>query len=351
MSVLHLRRDMVVVEQEPVVEIDKPFPLRTIDNSEIEAEAHSVEDDHHDDGRAPGRTFFQTVRLWLNILGAIIVVLAYPAMMMMASDVGDRNVSSLVDRTRWTAPWAGGAATLMEDHFVEYGWASDAPSWTPMARLTGKPAYQSAMAGALGEFITLQQTQMASLGLTDPDLTAAARLVTQNSTAIQLRAARDSLVSYDRRLRRRASAVANTPMQIADQLGMLSGWAVEGQARVAAAAESGNGPFDAGATRAVYGAKGVAMAAYTVIDTMHWPDAAKAADQRAAALQAWKDAAEFHPMFVINGSTDGSLFGNHAASMGFLLTKAQKATDEFAAAVRGASAAPIIAPAVTAPAK
>jgi hypothetical protein len=122
---------------------------------------------------------------------------------------------------------------------------------------------------------------------------------------------------------------------------------VKQEASVAKIAETRNGPFDVEATRAVYGAKGAAAAAYTVLDTMHWPDAARVATQRSAALAAWKEAAEFHPMFVLNGSPDGSLFGNHAASMGFLLMKAQKATAEFADAVRNAPPPqPIIANAV-----
>jgi hypothetical protein len=72
------------------------------------------------------------------------------------------------------------------------------------------------------------------------------------------------------------------------------------------------------------------------LDTMHWPEDAKAAAARNAALAAWKLAAEFHPLVVLNGSPDGSLFGNHSASMGFLLNQAQKATADYKALVAAA---------------
>lgn len=354
MSVLKLRRDMVVADEESAVEISAPFPLRKIDKAEIEVEveAEVTEVEFEEEAPAPRagrqRTFFGAVRLWSGVAAGIAAVCAYPAMMIAASDVGDGNVSSVVDRTRWTSPAAGGVAQLMEKHFNDLGWAPDAENWTPMARLTAKPAYQSAMAGSLGEFVTLTQAQLASVGLEDTDLVAASRLISANATAAQLRAGRDALLSYDRRMKRRASAVASTPMQISEQLTLINSWAGKSQTELGAAAQVTDGnPLNTPATQAVYAAKGRGIAAYTVLDTMHWPDATRVATQRSAALAAWKDVAEFHPVFVLNGSPDGSLFGNHATSMGFLLGRAQKATDDFAAAVRATQPAiPMIANAV-----
>jgi hypothetical protein len=354
MSVLKLRRDQVVVEEEPAVEIDKPFPLRKIDHDEIEGEITEVEAtavEIEEPRRGPRirkhRTFFGHVRFWFNIAIVVVAVAAYPFMMVTGSDVGDRNVSSGIDRTRWTSPAAGGVVTLMEQHFNNLGWAKDAAEWSPMGRLTGKPAYQAAMAGSLGEFVKLTNNQLSVGGQEDPDLTAASRLISEDATGAQLRAARDALTSYDRRLKRRASAAASTPAQIIDQLALIDSWSVKHQTAVAKTAETRNGVLDNEAVSAVYGAKGAAVAAYTVLDTMHWPDASRVATQRSAALAAWKEAAEFHPMFVLNGSPDGSLFGNHAASMGFLLMKAQQTTSELADAVRAAPApTPIIANAV-----
>ena len=369
MSVLKLRRDMVVVEEEAAVEAavepraapgagadadtDRPFPLRRIEPDEIEVEATEVSEYEPEDLVAEPRertrkrrTFFGHVRLWLNVAAALVVIAAYPTMMVTGSDVGDRNVTSTIDRTRWTSPWAGGVVTLMEQHFNQLGWAKDAATWSPMGQLTAKPAYQAAMAGALGEFVKLSNAQLSAEGQ-DLDLTAAARLLSEEANGAQLRAARDALANYDRRLKRRASAAASTSAQIGDQLALIDAWATKYQGEVGKAAETRNGPFDAEAARAVYRAKGAAVAAYTVLDTMHWADAAKVATERSAALAAWKEAAEFHPMFVLNGAPDGSLLGNHAASMGFLLMKAQKATADLAEAVRNTPpATPIIANAV-----
>jgi hypothetical protein len=218
----------------------------------------------------------------------------------------------------------------MEEHFNDLGWATDAPSWMPMARLTGKPAYQTAMAGAVGEFVTLVNAQASTSGEVDADLSAAARLISAGSTGIQLRAARDALVNYDRRMRRRSATPVATPAQLAEQLALIDAWAVKSQAEiVASAAVLGGSPIDDEATRAVYSAKGRAMAAYIFLDTMTWPENAKAAEARSVALEAWRAAARFHPLIVLNGSPDGSIFGNHAASMGFLIGQAQKATANF----------------------
>lgn len=343
MSVLQLRRDMVVVEEEPAVEIDKPFPLRTIekrdDITEV-ADAEVTEVEHEELEEHPRRSLVATMRLWLNAAILASAVLAYPVATVLATDVGDGRVAGVVDRTKWTAPWAGAAATLMEKHFNELGWAKDAASWTPMARLTAKPAYQTAMAASIGEFAALQARQASASGETDPDLSVAARLVSPSSTAIQLRAARDALVNYDRRMRRRAAAPATTPAQLAEQLSLIDTWAVKSQGEVASAAQLGGGFIDHEATRAVYAAKGRAMAAYVFLDSMSWPDDAKAARARSAALEAWRKAAQFHPFIVLSGSPDGSLFGNHAASMGFLIAQAQSATAEFKLAVTNAQPVP-----------
>ncbi|HVY87905.1 MAG TPA: hypothetical protein VG942_03505 [Hyphomonadaceae bacterium] len=353
MSVLHLRRDMVVVKKEPdpapdpAVEIEKPFPLRKIEEDPaddvIEAEAEEISEHHdHDEAHPPGG-FMRAVRFWFNAALLVAILGAYPTLVVMSSNVGDGNISGMVDRSKWSIPWTGGASTLMEKHFDELGWASDAPSWAPMARLTAKPAFQSAMAGAIGEFVTLENAQANASRQDDPDLAAAARLVSKDSTSVQLRAARDALTSYDRRLHRRAATVATTPAQLAEQLKLVETWAMKSQSEIAAAAATaGNSPIDAATTKAVYAAKGRAMAAYVFLDTMIWPQAPRAAEARAAAMDAWKVAAEFHPMIVLSGKADGSVFGNHAVSMGFLVARAQKATDDFLVTL---ATAPAVSPA------
>ena len=91
--------------------------------------------------------------------------------------------------------------------------------------------------------------------------------------------------------------------------------------------------MDEQATRAVYAAKGRAAVAYLALSSMQWPESVEAAKAREAAMAAWKDVAKFHPLIVLNGDPDGSLFGNHPASMGFLVARADAATKAFEALV------------------
>lgn len=357
MSVLKLRRDMVVVDEESAAakaaESDKPFPLRkiepeTADEDVIEGE---LNDDHGDDEAGEdeqhGKTLFQHVRFWFNATVIVAGISAYPAMVIASSDVGDGDIGKSAMRSDWTAPWVGGAATLMEKHFNDLGWASDAPAWSPMARLTAKPAYQAAMASSLGDFIKLENAQAVTADRADPDLEAASRLISSGSTAVQLLAARDALTNYDRRLRRRDVSSVSTSAQVFEQLSLLSSWGEVSQEEIAASAKSvGGNPFDEDATRAVYAAKGRAAVAYTVLESLQWPETPAAAKAREEALAAWKSAAQFHPLIVLNGDPDGSLFGNHATSMGFLIGQAQKATDNFRAAF---APAPVVAAAPAAP--
>ena len=157
MSVLKLRRDQVVVEDEPaanaVAGIDRPFPLRKREPEDANIiEAEIVDAEEHDEAAhdvSPHKTFGQHVRFWFNTVAIVALLGAYPAMVIAASDVGDRDLDHLVNRADWASPWVGGAATLMDQHYTQLGWAPDAEAWEPMARLTAKPAYQSAMAAAL----------------------------------------------------------------------------------------------------------------------------------------------------------------------------------------------------------
>ncbi len=346
MSVLKLRRDMVVVEDDTetqrVAENDRPFPLRKrepehddIIEAEIAPADADVEDDAEDEAVHPRRkTVFQHIQFWFNATAIVVLLAAYPVMTIASSDVGDRDFEQLVNRAEWASPWAGGAATLMEQHFDQLGWAADADPWEPMARLTAKPAYQSAMASSLGDVIKLANVQTTAAGTPDADLQAASRLVTEDSTAIQLRAARDALVNYDRRLRRRDQLTDFTPQQIGDQLALVNAWSIVSAQEIATSTTAiGGSPMDEQATRAVYAAKGRAAVAYLALSSMQWPESVEAAKAREAAMAAWKDVAKFHPLIVLNGDPDGSLFGNHPASMGFLVARADAATKSFEALV------------------
>lgn len=356
MSVLKLRRDMVVVEEEPVAdpvtENDRPFPLRTreSDDSDI-IEAQVVDDDESESEHEPVRaykTFGQHVRFWFNTVVIVGLLGAYPAMTIASSDVGDRDLEKLVNRADWAAPWVGGVSTLLEQHFDQLGWASDSEAWEPMARLTAKPAYQSAMAASLGDALKLATVQSAIAGQPDADLEAASRLVKEDSTGVQLRAARDALLNFDRRLRRRDVATDFTARQVSEELALLSTWAaISQQSVIASTAAIGGSPMDEEATRAVYAAKGRATVAYLILDSLKWPENAELSKARDAAQSAWKSVAEFHPLVVLNGDPDGSLWGNHPAAMSYLIGRAEAATKTFSDLVKTASPAtsPAAAPA------
>ena len=101
--------------------------------------------------------------------------------------------------------------------------------------------------------------------------------------------------------------------------GFILGDDQPGTSIVASHRALGGSPMDEEATRAVYAAKGRATVAFLILDSLQWPESAEAAKARDAALDAWKAVAEFHPLVVLNGDPDGSLFGNHPPSMGFLL--------------------------------
>ena len=137
MSVLKLRRDMVVVDDETAAgkaaETDKPFPLRKIepeaaDEDVIEGEVNEDTAEEDADEEHHGKSMFQQVRFWFNAAVIVAGIGAYPAMVIASSDVGDHDIGKGVIRSDWTAPWVGGVASMMEKHFNDLGWASDTPA-------------------------------------------------------------------------------------------------------------------------------------------------------------------------------------------------------------------------------
>ena len=70
------------------------------------------------------------------------------------------------------------------------------------------------------------------------------------------------------------------------------------------------------------------------LEAMEISQDADLTDARRRALEAWGDAARFRPLLVLNGSSEGSVWGNHAVSMGFLLVEAESATADLLASFR-----------------
>lgn len=327
-SVMKLRRDMIVADDRntggatPAAE-PAPGPQTVV---------HTAADDTDIEDEVHGPTFLGRLKLWGGLAAGIAALAAYPAMVVAESDTGDREVIASLEPSEWTAPWAGAAAGLMQIHFDSAGWAVDAPQWAPAARLTAKPALQSAVAESLGEFLTLKSREATVAGERDVDLEAAARLLTGASTGVQMRAAFEALVSHDQRARRYAAAAAAPDGDALSELALIGQWASRSQSELAAAAAQGQDIIDAGATRAVYSAKGRAQAAYALIRAIGVHDDDRLEATREAALDAWRAVASFDPLLVLNGAPDSPLLGNHAASLGFLVTHAEAATASYRAA-------------------
>ena len=277
----------------------------------------------------PGR------RLWIA-LACLVAVGFYPAMMVVSSQVGDRNLSGIVDQTRWTSRWAGSAAGLIERQYTDLGWTPDAHWLSPAAHLTAKPAFQQALSSAVGEYVALmaEMSGEASAEGSDRDLIAASRLNTASSNVAQLHAGRQALVSYDRRQRRGGGADRLADKQ-ARQIELIRIWALEGRRDIARLTDrSPPGVVSRDATVAVYSAKARAQAAFVFLEAMEISQDADLTDARRRALEAWGDAARFRPLLVLNGSSEGSVWGNHAVSMGFLLVEAESATADLLASFR-----------------
>jgi hypothetical protein len=302
---------------------------------ELETEA-DFEDLVEDAGARTGG-----LRTWLTGAALVGALSAYPAMMVAASDIGDSIVAGDVDRSQWTVPWAGAAVGLLQHQYRDVGWASDAAAWTPMAVLTAKPAYQSALADAVGDFLDRKAGPEGSGGAARGDLAAAARLVDADSTGVQLRAATDALISFDRRLQRQGGLEVTAAVEAGAAIALVGQWAEQSKDELARSANSVNGnPFDGDAIQSVYAAKGRAAAAHAFLSTLSWPDDANVRAARNSALETWRAAAEFHPVLVLNASPESTLLGNHPTAMGFLVDRAQSATDAYAVAVREAEIGP-----------
>jgi hypothetical protein len=275
-------------------------------------------------------------RRWLTSAVALGALATYPAMVVAASSIGEsRPVES--ERGQWTLAWAGAAVDLLQPQYQTHGWASDAPEWSPMARLTAKPAFQSALAETVGEFLALKAGPDGTGDAGRGDLAAAVRLLDADSTGVQLRAAVDALRSHDDRRRRLgAPDDGRGPMALAT-LNLVDDWAEVSKLDLAEVAATASGsPLDRTATEAVYAAKARARSALAFVSTLDWPEDPDVRTARTEALDAWRAAAEFHPLLVFNASPEATFFGNHPSAMGFLVERAQAATHDYAVALSAA---------------
>ena len=238
-------------------------------------------------------------------------------------------------RQTWSSPWAGVSASILGREYEVNGWSPSAAEWTPSARLTAKPTWQTALAESLGAHAGLAAQQAESTeGEVDADLSTASRLLTGSVNPSELRAAREALLSYDGRVRRHTISGAVSAEHFAERLVLMADWAKSSNRELMDVFHTADGfPLDDHAVVSVYRARARAYVSHRLISAMdtHYRDEIQ--PYREAALRSWARAAEFSPLFIINGAPDSMFFTSHAASMRALLLEANEATLAYASAL------------------
>lgn len=330
MAVQKLRRETDrrhAIETAPVVEIERPLPLRARDpsSSGSTAEAKAAAEFVAKPVRRR-KSFGARLRGFAVGLTGLGLVAAYPVAIAMASDVGDRAASASPavagERQAWASPWAQASAELLHRQIDDFGWAKSASTWSPMARLVAKPAYQQALAEAVGQSARLVATEVSGAGApVAPSLLAVGRLLSASSTEAQVRAAHVALINFDREQRHNGSAPAVSATAAKNRIALVQGWAAQDRQTLAALAAKPQALLlDPAAAAAIYAVKARASVAAAMLQQL--PVEAAVAADRAAAVAAWRAVAEFHPLMIANGPAD-SLVGSHPAAVAFMLAEAQ----------------------------
>jgi len=197
------------------------------------------------------------------------------------------------------AGWAIPAGTLLSFHLVEAGWAPAAHPLAPSARLAAKPAYQSGLAAAIGDWAGAEDARLRRAGIADPDLRAASRLLGVRSGGTDIAAAGLALDSFARRVRR--NELAGAAPAYAGGLGRPALWAALSAEEIAAAARGpGPGWFSPSLSKTINAARGRAAAAVTLLSGAEL--ALTAPEMRAAlaaAIEAWEAVEAYDPFLVL----------------------------------------------------
>ena len=238
-------------------------------------------------------------------------------------------------RQTWSSPWAGVSASIIEREYTENVWSPSAHDWTPVARLTGMPSWQTGLAEAIGQHAALASEQVIiSEGESDADLATAARLLSGSVNETELRAAREAFVSYDGRVRRHRVSDDVSAVEFVQRLNLMASWASGSSRELLDVFHTADAwPLDDHAVVSIYRARARAYVAHRLISAVdsHYRD--QTSVYREAALGAWARAAQFSPLLVVNGNPDSLFFSSHAASMRSLLIEAENATQAYAEAI------------------
>ncbi|MEM7494255.1 MAG: hypothetical protein AAF296_12810, partial [Pseudomonadota bacterium] len=176
----------------------------------------------------------------------------------------------------------------------------------------------------------------------DPDLTAAGRLlapVADVEAEPRMHAAVQALQRYDGRLSRSLAGSSNGVGALQQELSLFIAWADVAQRDLRLASESADGwPASRVDIEAVYKARGQAHVAAELLQATFDADPSLTASRdisegRTRAIQAWRKAANFSPLFISSpGQTNGFL-SDHPATMGWYISEAKTATEHLSAAL------------------
>ncbi len=245
------------------------------------------------------------------------------------------------------------AAGLMHREVTENPWIANDPWLAPNAFLDNTPNYQMGIARAVGRFSFEMLDQLArrrGSSSMDPDLERATGFLQYPgdiwvfnfeqswlpavASEDQYRAGLRALLAYNSRLaadeavfERRADAFASTLSRISADIGSET---AELQEQVST---KGWWIFSRTADDAFYQNKGMLYAYYLILQGLG-QDFADLIAQRGATpvwdqmLESLRAAAGVHPLVVVNGVGDDSIFANHLLLQGFYMKRAILQLDE-----------------------
>ena len=275
-------------------------------------------------------------------LAVIALVCFYPAMIVASHQINDEPVILAAD-TPWSSPETGVIINLIGREIEGPGWAGDKAGWHPQARLTALPAWQEAMSTSLSQYARLMAGKaQTNDGNADPDLSAAARLLTPESGLDQtprLTAAAEALARYEGRLERDLATAPRGFQDFVDELALYASWAdASGDALRARIGTREGWPAADEDVEAFYAARAHAQVASQLLaaSVIAEPEMAMrpAVQERLDQMEAsWRRAAELNPVLVSSQAGDARLMADHLAMMAFYIGEAGEATKALGAAL------------------
>ncbi|GIK97562.1 MAG: hypothetical protein BroJett029_17710 [Alphaproteobacteria bacterium] len=293
---------------------------------------------------------------WAGLVLLAAILLYYPIGMIWLHQIDDDvEFFAPVQVPEGGSRAVGLAAALIEREVDQNAWVANDPFFLPGWALDNMPNYQQGIVSALSRFaieMTDQMGRSRGSSRADPDLDKAAGLLKYPGTIwlfdpstswaptasseSQYRAARQALLSYNRRLvagqavyDRRADNLLATIERMAADLGSAS--AVVDQH----IEQTGGAWLDFKADDIFYNTKG-RIYAYGLLLRELGADFAAVIDEREMravwdqTVDTFLFAAELQPWVVSNGSADGMVLPNHLLAQGFYLLRARTQLRELA---------------------